>query len=80
MSPIEPSAALQAWLQEHQLHGYLWVLSTDPWADVEVALSTINLEEITAEAIRAYLDLPNGGIKVVGGGDARPQTHYGLLR
>ena len=63
MSPTEPSASLWAWLQEHQLHGYLRVFATDTWADVEVAPSTIHLEEITAEAIRAHLDLPNSDIK-----------------
>ena len=49
MSPTEPSAALQAWLKEHQLHGYLRGFATDPRADVEVALSMINLEDITTE-------------------------------
>ena len=38
---------------------------TDPWADVEAALETINVEEITTEAIRAYLDLPDDGVKDV---------------
>mgnify|MGYP000043488808 CR=1 FL=1 len=65
MSPSEPSPALRAWLHQHQLSGYLRVLATDPWADVEAALATINVAEITAEAIRAYLDLPDGGIKDV---------------
>ena len=37
----------------------------DSWVDVEAALQTVNVEEITAEAIRAYLDLPEGGIKEV---------------
>mgnify|MGYP000474008302 FL=1 len=63
MSPSEPSPALRAWLHQHQLSGYLRVLATDPWADIEAALATINVAEITAEAIRAYLDLPDGEIK-----------------
>ena len=50
---------------ERQLSGYLRVLATDPWADVEAALATINVEEVTVEAIRAYLDLPDGGVKDV---------------
>ena len=37
----------------------------DSWVDVEAALQTVNVEEITAEAIRAYLDLLDGGIKEV---------------
>ena len=65
MSPSEPTAALQAWLHGHQLSGYLRVLEMDPWADVEAGLSTINVVEITTEAIRAYLDLPDSGIKEV---------------
>ena len=65
MSPIEPSMVLRAWLHEHQLSGYLQVLATDSWADVEAGLSTINIAEITVEAIRAYLDLLDGGIKEV---------------
>ena len=50
---------------ERQLSGYLRVLAMDPWADVEAILATINVEEITEEAIRAYLDLPEGGFKDV---------------
>ena len=65
MSPTEPSAALRAWLHEHQLLGYLWVLATGPRADVESGLSTTNLAEITTEAIRAYLDLLDYSIKEV---------------
>ena len=65
MSPTEPCVALQAWLHEHQLSGYLRVLAIDPWVDVEASLSTINVAEITAEAIRAYLDLPDSSIKEV---------------
>ena len=38
-------------------------MATDPWANVEAALTTIKVEEITAEAIKAYLDLPDGGVK-----------------
>ena len=53
MSPMERSATLRAWIQEHQVSGYLRGMATDPWVDVEAALTTINVEEITAEAIRA---------------------------
>ena len=78
MSPTEPSEALRAWLKEHQLHGYLRVFAIDPWADVEMALSTINLEENTVEAIWPYLDLPKGGIKEVEMLDhGRITAHYG---
>ena len=42
------------------------VLATNPWAEVEAAYATINVAEITPEAVRAYLDLPPGGIKDVG--------------
>ena len=65
MSPTEPSAALRAWLHEHQLAGYLRVLATDTWVDVEAVLETINVEEIMIEAIRAYLVLPDSCIKEV---------------
>ena len=65
MSPTEPSSALQAWLHEHQLAGSLCVLAMHAWADVEATLKTINVEEITAEKITAYLDFPDGGIKEV---------------
>ena len=46
-----------------------------PCTDVEESLETINVEEITAEAIRAYLDLPDGGIKEV-----EMLTHEQILR
>ena len=65
MSPSEPSPALRKWLHQHQLTGYLRVLATDPWADLEAAYATLNVAEITPEAVRAYLDLPPGGIKDV---------------
>ena len=58
MSTTKPSPTLQTWLHQHQLSGYLRVLATEPWADVEAAFATINVEEMTLEAIRAYLDLP----------------------
>ena len=65
MSPTEPSPALRTWLHQRQLSGYLRVLATEPWADLEAAYATLNVAEITPEAIRAYLDLPSGGIKEV---------------
>ena len=65
MSPTELSMALQTWILEHQLTLYLRVLAIDPWANVEVALGTINVEEIKIEAIWAYLDLPADGMKEV---------------
>ena len=65
MSPTEPSPTLRTWLHQHQLSGYLRVLATEPWANVEAAFATINVEEMTQEAIQAYLDLPNGGVKEV---------------
>ena len=66
MSPTNPSPVLRKWLQQHQLAGFLRVLATEPWADVEAAYATIDVAEITPEAIRAYLDLPPGGIKDIG--------------
>ena len=46
-SPTEPNESLRTWLHARQLSGYLRVLATDPWADMEAVLSTINVEEIT---------------------------------
>ena len=37
----------------------------DPWADIEAMMGVVNVEDITPEAIRAYLDIPGGGIKDV---------------
>ena len=65
MSPSKPSSALRKWLHQHQLTGYLQVLATDPWADLEAAYVTLNVAEITLEAVWAYLDLSPGGIKDV---------------
>ena len=65
MIPAEPSQALRKWLHQHHLTGYLRVLATDPWADLEAAYATIDVADITPEAVRAYLDLPPGGIKDV---------------
>ena len=65
MSPAEPSPALRKWLHQHHLTGYLRVLATDPWADLEAVYATIDVADITPEAVRASLDLPPGGIKDV---------------
>ena len=65
MSLAEPSELLQAWFHVQQLSGYLRVLAIDPQVDVEAVLIMFNIEEITTEAVWAYLNLPTGGIKEV---------------
>ena len=40
-------------------------MAIDPWADLEAAYATLDVADITLEAVQAYLDLPPGGIKGV---------------
>ena len=65
ISPTKPIHALRTCLHDQGLFIYLRVMATDPWADVEATLVTINVEDITTEAIHAYMDLQIGGIKDV---------------
>ena len=65
MSPTEPSPTLRKWLHQHHLVGYLRVLATEPWVDLKAVYATIDMADITPEVVRAYQDLPPGGIKDV---------------
>ena len=78
MSPIEPREPLRTWLHDRQLSGHLWVLATDCYADIEAVLGMINEEDITGDAIPAYMDLPAEGIKDVETLDhGRMSAYYG---
>ena len=53
-------------------------MATDPWANAEAALGTINVEDITVEAICTYMDLQIGRIKEVETlHDERIAAYYG---
>jgi hypothetical protein len=43
------------------LGGYLRVELATPWANMEEALAQVDADEMSAEAVRAFLDLPEGG-------------------
>ena len=47
----------------HHLAGYLWVMETNLWGDFKAIICITNLEDMTLEAIRAYLDTSAGGLK-----------------
>jgi hypothetical protein len=40
------------------------VLAT-PWANLEEALAQVDVDELSTEAVRAFLDMPEGGEKEV---------------
>ena len=76
ISPTKPIHALRTCLHDQGLFIYLRVMATDPWADVEATLATINVEDITTEAIHAYMDLQISGIKDMETLDDRKITAY----
>jgi hypothetical protein len=53
-------------LNRQGLGGYLHVAQAMPWANMEGALAQVDVDEMSPEAIRVFLDLLEGGEKGVG--------------
>jgi hypothetical protein len=62
MRPTEQaSSRLVACLNQRGLGGYLRVGQTTPWANIDKAFGLANVDDMSLEAIRAFLDLEEGG-------------------
>jgi hypothetical protein len=61
-----PSQQLVACLNRRGLGGYLWVALATPWADLKEALAQVDVGELSTEAVRPFLDLPEGDVTEVG--------------
>jgi hypothetical protein len=57
------------WLVNRQnrrgIGGYLRVALATPWANLEEAMVQVDVDELSTEAVRAFLDIPEGGEKEV---------------
>jgi hypothetical protein len=56
-----PSRHLVSRLNRRGLGGYLRVALATPWANLEEAMAQVDVDEMSTEAVRAFLDLPEGG-------------------
>jgi hypothetical protein len=50
-------------LNRRCLGGYLRVALVPPWANLEEAVAQVDVDELSTEAVRAFLVLPEGGEK-----------------
>jgi hypothetical protein len=60
-----PSRSLVNRLNHRGIGGYLRVALATPWANLEEALTQVDVDELSTEAVRAFLDMPEGGEKEV---------------
>jgi hypothetical protein len=56
-----PSRQLVERLNRHGIGGYLRIAQATPWANMQEALAQVDVDEMSTEAVRAFLDLPEGG-------------------
>jgi hypothetical protein len=61
-----PSRQLVVCLNRRGLEGYLRVALATPWANLEEALAQVDIDDLSPEAVRAFLDPPDGGVMEVG--------------
>jgi hypothetical protein len=63
MMKLEDPASpwVEDWLKANGLTGFLRVLHTPPWANVEETLTITSIEDLSPGAIRTFLDLEPGG-------------------
>jgi hypothetical protein len=61
-----PSRHLTSRLNRRGLGSYLRVALATPWANLEEAMAQVDVNELSTEAVRAFLDLPEGGETEVG--------------
>jgi hypothetical protein len=60
-----PSRSLVNRLNRRGIGGYLRVALATPWANLEEALAQVDVDELSTEAVWAFLDMPEGGEKDV---------------
>jgi hypothetical protein len=60
-----PSRLLVNRLNCRGIGGYLRVALATPWANLEEALAPVDVDELSTEAVRAFLDMPGAGEKEV---------------
>jgi hypothetical protein len=58
-----PSRELIEHLNRWGLSGYLRVALATPWANLDEALTQVDINELSTEAVHAFLDLPEGSAK-----------------
>jgi hypothetical protein len=56
-----PSRQLVERLNRRGLGGYLRIAQATPWANLEEAMAQVDVDEMSTEAVQAFLDLPEGG-------------------
>jgi hypothetical protein len=61
-----PSRHLTSRLNRRGLGGYLRVALGTPWANLEEAMAQVDVDELSTEAVRAFLDLSEGGETEIG--------------
>jgi hypothetical protein len=61
-----PSRQLIERLNRRGIGGYLRVALVTTWANMEEALAQVDVDEMSTEAVRAFLDLPEGGSSDIG--------------
>jgi hypothetical protein len=60
-NPEFPSARLTACLNWQGVDGYLRVGQATPWANLEEALAMADVDDLSPQAIRAFLHMEDGG-------------------
>jgi hypothetical protein len=60
-----PSRSLVNRLNRRSIGGYLRVASATSWANREEALAQVDVDELSTETVRAFLDMPEDGEKEV---------------
>jgi hypothetical protein len=60
-----PSRSLVNRLNRRGIGGYLQVALATPWTNLEEALAQVDVDELSTKAVRAFLDMPEGGEKEV---------------
>jgi hypothetical protein len=61
-----PSRQLVERLNRRGFGGYLRVALATPWANLKEALVQVDVDKLSTEAVRVFLDLPEGGSTKVG--------------
>jgi hypothetical protein len=71
-----PSQQLVARLNHRGLGGFLQVTLATPWANLEEVLAQFDVDELSTEAVRALLNLPECGEMEVGTYNDAVLTEY----
>ena len=62
LAPMALSKTAKKWLTQNRVESFLWVVKASPDEELEKVAQKIDLEEITEDAIRAVIGLPEGGL------------------